>query len=227
MTDPDTDANNPLSVRLSRDEREKAIDVLSESFARDEIDVEEFEKRVELVELAQNIMTLRAILADLPAPPVPAKDVVVARPTLPADQVSEHSVIGGIMGGGSRSGSWVPAKNNWAVGLMGGCDLDLREAQLGPGVTEIRAFAVMGGIDVVVPPDVRVECSGVGIMGGFDHKPTVISTTDTDSPVIRVTGVAFMGGVSVTVRHPGETARDARLRLKAERKAQRLIAKGK
>ena len=157
----------------------------------------------------------------------PGKDVVVARSTLPTDQISEHSVIVGIMGGGSRSGSWMPARNNWAVGMMGGCDLDFREAQFGPGVTEIRAFAVMGGVNVVVPPDVRVECSGVGIMGGFDHKPTVISTTDPDSPVLRVTGLAIMGGVSITVRHPGETPRDARLRLKAERKAQRLIAKGK
>ena len=64
-------------------------------------------------------------------------------------------------------------------------------------------------------------------MGGFDHKPTVISTADPEAPVIRVTGVACMGGVEVTVRHPAETARDARLRLRAERKAQRRIAKGK
>ncbi len=167
------------------------------------------------------------ILADLPAPPVSVKHDLAVRTTLPADQISETSVIVGIMGGGSRSGSWIPAKNNWAVGVMGGCDLDFREAQLGPGVTEIRAFAVMGGVSVVVPPDVRVECSGIGIMGGFDHEPTVISTADPHAPVIRVTGVAIMGGVEVTVRHPGETARDARVRLKAERKAQRRIAKGK
>ena len=96
-----------------------------------------------------------------------------------------------------------------------------------PGVTEVRGFAIMGGVSVLVPPDVRVECSGIGIMGGFDHKPTVISTTDPEAPVIRVTGVAIMGGVEVTVRYPGETARDAQMRLKAERKAQRRIAKGK
>ena len=64
-------------------------------------------------------------------------------------------------------------------------------------------------------------------MGGFDHKPTVISTADPEAPVIRVTGLACMGGVEVTVRHPGETGHDARLRLRAERKAQRRIAKGK
>ncbi len=227
MIEPNPDANKLPAVPLSRDARQKAIDVLSEAFARDDIDVEEFEQRVELVELAKNMEHLRTILADLPAPPVPTKHEVAARPTLRYDRISEHSLIVGIMGGGKRTGAWIPAKNNWAVGVMGGCDLDFREAQLGPGVTEIRAFAVMGGVSVVVPPDVRVECSGVGIMGGFDHKPTVISTADPEAPVIRVTGLACMGGVEVTVRHPGETARDARLRLRAERKAQRRIAKGK
>ena len=77
---------------------------------------------------------------------------------------------------------------------------------------------------MLVPLDVRVECSGIGIMGGFDHKTTVTSTTDPKAPIIRVNGVAIMGAVEVTVRYPGETARDARLRLKAERKALRQIA---
>ncbi len=233
MTEPDAEANKPLAIPLSQEARQKAIDVLSEAYAQDQIDVEEFEQRVELVGLAKNMEHLRTIVADLPPPPAgPATTAaggreVVLRPTLPPGQVPDDSVIVGIMGGGSRKGAWIPARTNWAVALMGACDLDFREAQLGPGVTEIRTFAIMGGVQVVVPPDVRVECSGIGIMGGFDHKTTVTSTTDLEAPVIRVTGLAIMGGVEVTVRHPGETARDARLRLSAERKAQKRLAKGK
>ena len=233
MTEPDADANKPLAIPLSQDARQTAIDVLSEAFAQDQIDVEEFEQRVELVGLAKTMEHLRTIVADLPPPPATAATTapggreVVLRPTLPPDQVPGDSVIVGIMGGGSRKGAWIPARTNWAVGVMGGCDLDFREAQLGPGVTEIRAFALMGGVSVVVPPDVRVECSGIGIMGGFDHKTTVTSTTDPGAPVIKVTGLAIMGGVEVTVRHTGETARDARLRLRAEKKAQKRLAKGK
>ena len=44
-------------------------------------------------------------------------------------------------------------------------------------------------------------------------------------PVIRVSGLAILGGVGVKVRRPGETARDTRLRLKAERKAKKLLEK--
>ena len=133
----------------------------------------------------------------------------------------------GIMGGGGRAGAWIPARRNWVVGVMGGHALDFREAHLGPGVTEVNVLAIMGGVEILAPPDVRVECSGIGIMGGFDVKQSVTSTTDPDAPVIRVNGLAIMGGASVAVRYPGETARDARLRLKARRKALKQIAKGK
>ena len=133
----------------------------------------------------------------------------------------------GIMGGGGRAGAWIPARRNWVVGVMGGHALDFREAHFGPGVTEVNVLAVMGGVEILVPPDVRVECSGIGIMGGFDVKQSVTSTTDPEAPVIRVTGLAIMGGAGVSVRYPGETARDARLRMKAKRKALRQIAKGK
>ncbi len=214
---------NPNAAPLGQEARQKTIDVLCESFARDEMDMEEFEKRVELVYRAESMEQLQAILADLPTANLPV--TVAPRPTLPQESIPGHSVMVGIMGsGGRRAGAWVPARHNWAVCVMGGCELDFREAQLGRGVTEVHGFAIMGGVEVLVPLNVRVECSGIGIMGGFDHKGTVTSTTDPEAPVIRVTGVAIMGGVNVTVRYPGETARDARLRLKAERKALRQIA---
>jgi hypothetical protein len=233
--------NEPTAATLGPDARQKTIDVLCESFAQDEMDVEEFEQRVALVERAVNTEQLRAILADLPsaklqgpgASPYPAATTPRAsttalqrRPTLPPEQISEHSVTVGILGGGGRAGAWVPARTNWAVSVLGGCHVDLREAQLGSGVTEVRVLGVLGGVHVLVSPDVRVECSGVGILGGFDHKGASESIPPPDAPVIRVTGLAVLGGVSVTVRLPGETVRDARRRRKAERKARRQIGPG-
>jgi len=223
VTETNPNENKPPAGPLGEGARQKTIDVLCESFARDEMDMEEFEQRVELVYRAESMEQLRAILADLPTANLPV--TVAPRPTLPPESISENSVMVGIMGsGGRRDGAWVPARHNWAVGVMGGSELDFREAQLGPGVTEVHGFAIMGAVQVLVPHDVRVECTGIGIMGGFDHKRTVTSTTDPKAPVIRVTGVAIMGAVEVTVRYPGETARDARRRLKAEQKALRQIA---
>ena len=52
--------------------RQKAVDALCDSFARDEIEIDELEKRLELVHEAETEAELSLIMADLPAPPVPA-----------------------------------------------------------------------------------------------------------------------------------------------------------
>ncbi len=243
------------TTRPTPEIRQKAIDALCDSFARDEIEIGELEKRLELVHGAETAEELSLVVADLPSAPVPApiqasvsapvpaqrqraastdtlhpsspSSDLAARPTIPEDRIPDNSVIVGIMGGGSRRGNWIPARNNWAVGLMGGCELDFRDAQLGPGVTEVRVLAVMGGIEIIAPPDVQVESSGVGIMGGFDVSSHYRPPSHPNAPVIRVTGLAIMGGAGVSVRYPGETARDARHRLKAEQKARKLLAKGR
>lgn len=226
MSDAKANEHKPLAAPLGQEVRQKTIDVLCESFARDDMDVGELERRLELVDRADTMEELRAILADLPSANLPVLSVELAtRPTLHPESIREHSLIGGIIGGGTRAGAWVPARDNWVVNVIAGSVLDLREAQLGPGATEIHVISIIGGVQILVPPDVRVECSGIGIIGSFEHKPTVPSTTDPEAPVIRVNGVAIIGGVKVSVRYPGETARDAQLRVKAKRKAQKLLEK--
>ena len=44
-----------------------------------------------------------------------------------------------------------------------------------------------------------------------------------DAPLIKVNGFVLMGGVEIKVRLPGETKREARKRLKAERRRKRLV----
>ena len=95
---------------------------------------------------------------------------------------------------------------------MGGNALDLREARLASRETTVNAVAIMGGIDIIVPDDVRVIDDGIGIMGGFgieDHPSCTVSVAQlpADAPVIRVRGLALMGGVGIT-----RAARGARVR---------------
>jgi hypothetical protein len=104
---------------------------------------------------------------------------------------------------------------------MGGFELDLREAPLAPGVTEIRLFCFWGGGEVIVPPDVRVEVSVAGILGGVDYDHSVPGTLDVDAPVVRITGVCLMGGAEIAVRYAGESSGEAKRRRKAERRSRK------
>ena len=108
-----------------------------------------------------------------------------------------------LMSGVVRRGAWVVPSRIRAFACMGGIELDLREATLTSPVTEIYVFALMGGVEIVVPPDVRLESDGFAIMGGFEDQLWEPASHDPDMPVIRVRGLAIMGGVEARVAQPG------------------------
>lgn len=71
-------------------------------------------------------------------------------------------------------------------------------------MTEVTAIAIMGGIDIFVPPGVVVESEGIAILGGFDHAQGAATAASPDAPILRIRGLAFLGGVSIHVRDPHE-----------------------
>ncbi|HET9258199.1 MAG TPA: hypothetical protein VFO16_23790 [Pseudonocardiaceae bacterium] len=61
------------------------------------------------------------------------------------------------------------------------------------------AFAIMGGVEIIVPDDVTVRVQGVGVMGGFNHAAS--HEGPPDAPVVRINGFAFWGGAEVKRRN--------------------------
>jgi hypothetical protein len=209
--------------------RQVTIDALCEHFANDAIPVEEFERRVDAAHKASSVEGLKELLRDLPGGnlPVPASGSPAPAPRpRPGVAASVHQKENGfvvaVLGGAVRKGRWTPARRNFAMAVMGGAELDFREATLPPGVTEVQVFTVMGGVEIIVPPGVNVESHGIGIMGGFEHKAED-GAYDMNAPVLRIAGLAVMGGVDISVRHPGESARDARRRRKLEVKERKRL----
>jgi len=227
--------------------RQWVIDALCEAFARDQLEIQELERRLEIANRARTDGELRELLGGLdlslpgttPAlsgsgPGVAAEGQHsqkegggalgstgsrVAR--VDASQVPERELSLAFWSGRSRKGSWIPARRISAIAIQGGIELDLREARFGPGVTHIHAVAVMGAVEITVPPNVHVDTSGFAIMGAFEDDTESSGLTPGDGPVLRVTGLACMGAVEVRVRLPGETERDARDRKKRLRRDQR------
>ena len=65
-----------------------------------------------------------------------------------------------------------------------------------------------------------MESNGFALMGGFESVDQ--TPANADAPLIKINGFVCMGGVDITVRLPGETGREARKRLKEERKRKKL-----
>lgn len=78
--------------------------------------------------------------------------------------------------------------------VMGGIELDLRQAGTGGGEAVIDVFVMWGGIEITVPPDWAVSNQVVPIMGGAEDKST---GTQTSVNRLILRGVAIMGGVEI------------------------------
>lgn len=216
--------------------REITIEALMEHFANDVMDMDEFERRVDIAHRATNSDVLKELLRDLPGGGVlpavaggsdatglaPVPDYTVTS----AAQVKEKGTVVACLSASKRSGRWSPARKNLAVAVMGSAELDFREAILGPGVTEVQIFTVCGRVDIIVPTDLNVESQGIAIMGGFEHVGDNPIHPDPHAPTLRITGLALMAHVEVSVRESGETARDARRRRKVTRREQRRRLRG-
>lgn len=228
--------------------RELVVQALCAHYAQDRLTTEELESRLERAQRAASEPQLAALVIDLPAlPDVAVPGVAGALPaaaaappatssrTVPTPPSSWPLVDLGprvradltrrdsqhftsIMSGVTRKGVWVPPHDMECFVVMGGLELDFREAILAPGITEINIFVMMGGVEIIVPPGVRVEQEGSGFMGAFDETGYSSLPIGPDAPVIRITGFALMGGVDIQIRYPGESRSDAKRREREERK---------
>lgn len=86
-------------------------------------------------------------------------------------------------------------KGGKLTALFGGIELDLNGASLENNEAFIDATAIFGGVDIFVPPNWRVEATGVPIFGGWSNKTR--PNSDPDAPVLKVRCTAIFGGVEI------------------------------
>jgi len=102
----------------------------------------------------------------------------------------------GMMGGTKQRVSGVIFRSADMTSLMGGCELDLRDALLGAdGAAYVDVFAFMGGAHIFVPPNWKVVMQVTPIMGGVEDKSrSVMGGTQ----FLYVRGTVLMGGVEIS-----------------------------
>jgi predicted membrane protein len=103
-----------------------------------------------------------------------------------------------------KEGHWELPRKFRALAVLGNVELDLRGARIGYGLSSIEAVAVLGNIEITVPPDIAVECDGDSLMGSFTlrYNKRTSPSMATGERVIRVTGTSYLGSVTVIVKPP-------------------------
>lgn len=186
---PDPGQNIP-AVRASDAERHETARILQEAFSEGRLTVAEFDERTsqaygarfrtELVQLTVDLVPARRAdtrpdlhtdpTGDRPAQASQAHSIGAGGDRTPVRRVTGEPGTGtsiAVMSGCDRKGIWTIAGEHTAVAVMGGISIDLREAGLQSGAITIRAFAVWGGIEILVPDDLHLVVDGVGLMGGI------------------------------------------------------------
>ena len=183
-------------VSLER-ERERTIELLSQHFAYDNLTLDELEHRMELVYRAMSVPALRELTKDLPgdAPAAAAQAVAVPDAFAP-----ERGRIVSFMAETRRRGLWRPPRKLDLWCIMSDTRLDLTEAQLVPGVTEIHLQAVMAAVKVIVPSGVRVVVQPSAFLSSVNDEIDDQPAVGSGAPVVRITGAVVMAEVKVAIR---------------------------
>jgi hypothetical protein len=100
-----------------------------------------------------------------------------------------------VLGGSSRKSSSQDFRGGDFTAVMGGCEVDLRDAHIANPPAVIDVFAFWGGVEIRVPPDWVVDGQVTAILGGFENRTGTQPTDPTQVLVVR--GMAMMGGVDV------------------------------
>lgn len=198
------------SLRVSDAERDQTLRVLGDHAAVGRLTLDELEERSSRALAAKTRGDLATLTGDLPAER--GEDAPVATS---ARKPVRWMVA--IMSGSQRRGRFRTSDRINAIAIMGGDELDLRDAELEGGALTLNVVNVMGGATIYVPDSVDVEIGGFSLIGGnteigADRLPRP------GAPVIRLRAWNFMGGVTIYRVPPqarGQGLREARRLAKA------------
>src|SRR5580700_9828085 len=205
-------------MRVSDAERDATVRTLGEQAAVGRLTLDELEDRAGQALAAKTRGELAALTSDLPEEAGQAARSVPTAPAVQARRPVRWMVA--IMGGSHRRGRFRAVGSINAIAIMGGDEIDLREAEIEGGELTVNLFALMGGSNIYVPDSVDVEVGGFSIMGGHEEVGNERPPRP-GAPVIRIRVYTLMGGASIYRLPPqarGVSLKDARrLAKSAER----------
>ncbi len=188
--------------RVADADRDRTVLLLREHVVDGRLTLDEFSERTGRALQATTRGDLDAVMADLPE----------ARAGLPESSAGARTGRRwhvAVMSGHSTRGRWRISGKTSAVAVMGGCDLDLRRAEIDGPEVEITAVAFWGGIKVIVPEGFDVELRGFSFMGGRSLRLRDVPIVR-GSPRIVIRGFAVMGSIGVVSRSSPSGRRAAR-----------------
>ncbi len=121
-----------------------------------------------------------------------------------ASEVDDAAIVA-VLSGVQRVANAVAFKGTEITSVMGGTQLDLRRAQLGPGEEAvIDMLLILGGCELFVPAEWVVSAPIIAVLGGVDDQRLVAPAGVVDAadrrstpPRLTLRGFVMLGGVTI------------------------------
>ena len=117
------------------------------------------------------------------------------QPGMPLEnQVSIFTVLGG----GEFNTRSTNLSSGHIISILGGAEVDLREADMEGDVMEIGILALMGGVEIRVPLHWQVNMRAVPLLGGVSNQTSFLADKlQMPKKTLVIRGLALMGGIDV------------------------------
>ena len=182
------DDGGELRLRASDADRERVAGLLGEALADGRLTADEHRERIDLLYATRTLDELSPLTADLGTG---RRDGERQRSAVPVERVAPQvSILSSSMARptGRVEGQMV------AFAFLGNARIDLTHASLDEDGVEITAQAIVGAVDIVVPPDARVTMTGFPLVGSLS--PTR-EPGPADGPHVKVSAFALLGSVTI------------------------------
>jgi hypothetical protein len=200
------------SLRVSDAERDATLQKLGDHAAVGRLTLDELEERSGQALAAKTRGELATLTSDLPAEAGLAGAGLAGAGAVPAHPRKPVRWMVAIMGGSHRRGRFRAVGSINAVAIMGGDEIDLRDAEIEGGELTLNLVAVMGGANIYVPDSVETEVGGFSLMGGHEEVGSQRAPRP-GAPVVRIKMYNLMGGATIYRLPPqarGKSLNDAR-----------------
>jgi hypothetical protein len=177
--------------RAADTDRIQVAQLLTDAAARGRLQMSDYEDRLTKAYAATTYEELDRLRADLLGSTVSRRGG--------ACKPAPSTLLLAIMGAFERRGRWNVPRKLTTFALCGGGVIDLRYADFTSTEVDIRAYSIMGGQTILLPPEVEVDIRGRGLMGGFDHDAQGEGTPG--APKVTVRGFSLWGGVGIKRRN--------------------------
>jgi predicted membrane protein len=120
------------------------------------------------------------------------------RRRLAMDGASDEHIVNGVavLGAYQRRIATQDFRGGEVTAVMGGAEVDLRQAGMREPSAVLHVVAFWGGVELRVPREWAVQVEGIPLLGGFEDK--TLPPSGTTPPRLIVKGMAVMGGVEIT-----------------------------